>query len=602
VSVLHAPRKAEVDRRLFWFPAIILPLFAILLYRLWTIQVLNSNQLVEEAARSRKSSTKKLAPRGAILDRRGVLLASVKPEYVVTVKPSEFRKHPEIAAKLAQILNLPEEEVVDRIQKEAWRNIPADVKVGVSVETATKIAEATDLPGVAIDEKPMRHYTDTLNFTHVLGYVGTPTEKDVERLSEQNIMPAEYVGRDGIEKAYEADLMGTPGVDTVEKIGKAKFSSQEAAISGHQLFLTLDANVQTFAQEQFRKRGMRGAVVAIEPKTGEILCMISNPTFDSNVFSGGISKANYSALTNEENGSPMLNRAISSSFPPGSTYKIVTAIAAYKSGHLHSGTSVYCNGGFQLGPRAKPLGCMGTHGGIGFHQAMTRSCNTFFCTIGVRTGKKEMVHWAQECGLGQRTNIEILGETKGILPTDSWLEKRKQRFTKGNLANMSIGQGDTNTSPLQMANLLAMVANDGVQYRPHLVRAKKDPVTGEAQYVNPEIVHKIEAEQWFWDMLKDSLISVIESGTAQSAKINGISWGGKTGSAEQGRKGEGKTHSWFVGFAPRQNPKIAICVFAEAAGHGGDVAAPIAGAIVERYLRRPANDSSKLALSARKSN
>jgi penicillin-binding protein 2 len=596
MSVLHAPGRPEVDRRLYWFPALILPLFLILACRLWYIQVVQAQDLQDQAARSRKVSVKKLAPRGAIFDRRGQLLAGVQPQYVVTVKPSEAKKNPQIVGILSGILGVPEDDVFDRVREEAWRNQPAPIKVGISVETATRIAEATDLPGVEVEEKPMRIYKDTTNFTHVLGYVWTPNDRIVNSLKEKDIEPAEYVGISGIERAYEGDLMGSPGVDTVEKRGASRLASKEAAVSGKQLHLTIDSDLQAYVNAVFRNKRFPGAVVAIEPKSGEILCLVSSPTFDSSVFEGGISKANWARLNDKENDMPMLNRATSSTFPPGSTYKIVTSVAAYRAGVLNRGTSAFCGGGFKFRGGGRQLACMGTHGGIGFNGAMSQSCNTFFCTMGTRAGTDMMMKTAFDMGLGNRTGIELLGEAKGIVPDEKWRNsfKEPRPWYVGNLANMSIGQGDINTSPLQMANVMAMVANNGVQYRPHLVRAKKDPLTGKVVYVEPEIVHKIEAADWFWDMLKDGLTSVISGGTAKSAQIAGVRWGGKTGSAEQGRKNSGRTHGWFVGFAPRENPKIAICVFGEAAGHGGDFAAPIAKEIVEHYLRR----SAKIALNA----
>jgi penicillin-binding protein 2 len=603
MSVLHAPRRPEVDRRLFWFPTVILPLFGVLFFRLWYLQIVSSQDLRDQASQSRKTSIKKLAARGAIYDRRGQLLAGVQPQYVVTVKPSEAKKNPQVVASLSKMLDLPEDEIWDRIRSEAWRNLPAPVKVGVSIETASKIAEASDLPGVDIDEKPMRIYKDTTHFTHVLGYVWTPTDKIVDRLKQKDIEAAEYVGRDGIEASYEEDLMGTPGMDTVEKRGVSKFSSKEASIAGKQLFLTIDADLQKYAHAVFRHNSFPGAVVAIEPKSGEILCMVSSPTFDSSVFQGGISRENWKKLNDKANDEPMLNRATSSAFPPGSTYKIVTSIAAYRAGKLSRGTSFFCGGGFHFRGSGKELKCMGTHGGIGYIGAMSQSCNTFFCSLGTRAGTDEMIRTAFDVGLGDRTGVELYGEAKGIVPDEKWRNsfKEPRPWYPGHLANMSIGQGDLNTSPLQMANVMAMVANDGIQYKPHLIRRKKDPLTGNIENVDPIISHKIEAEPWFWDMLKDGLTSVIYGGTAKSAQITGVRWGGKTGSAEQGRKNSGRTHGWFVGFAPRENPKIAICVFGEAAGHGGDFAAPIAKEIVEHYLRRSAKIASQAEASASRS-
>ena len=209
-----------------------------------------------------------------------------------------------------------------------------------------------------------------------------------------------------------------------------------------------------------------------------------------------------------------------------------------------------------------------------------------------------MMQTALDCGFGEKTGIDLFGEIKGIIPTDKWLKANKQTFFPGNLPQMGVGQGFTATTPLQMANLVALVANRGVQYRPHLLHAMRDPLTQANVYTKKEIIHTIKAEDWFWDMMQNALCEVIQSGTAQKAKIEGLQWGGKTGSAEHGAKLEGLTHAWFVGFAPKNNPKIAICVLAEGVGHGGDFAAPIAGDIVKHYLFSSAKADSNLDNSA----
>lgn len=598
MSVLHAPRRPEVDRRLFWFPALIIPGLLMLVLRLWYVQVNMGPQIRDEAQLKRRTSLKKLAPRGTIFDRRGTLLAGVEVRFVVTIKPSIARKHPEVVEKVAKILQMPLSEVEEKIERERWRDFPAPIKVGVGIQTATQIAETPDLIGVSIDEKPMRVYQDTRHYSHLMGYVWTPTKDDIDRLKTKEIEPAEYIGKSGLEKTYEADLMGIPGQELIDKRGKSSVKSEELATPGKQLYLTLDAKLQAFSQELLQSKNFRGAIVALDPRTGEILTLVSNPSFDTKLFDGGISVADYKQLNDPKGPKPMLNRAIASAYEPGSTYKIVTSIAAYRAGKLSPNTFHFCPGGYDYGG-GKRLKCLGTHGSIGYLNAMARSCNTYFCNLGIRAGKKMMVQTALDMGLGTETGIELPGETSGIVPTDEWLEKRERKWYVGNLGNMSVGQGDINASPLQMANVAAMVANNGVQYRPHLVRAKRDPLTGEIEKVQPQILNRIEAEPWLWDQIRNGLTSVISSGTAQVAQIPNVSWGGKTGSAEHGRKGANLTHGWFVGFAPKANPTIAICVMAESAGHGGDVAAPIARDVVSYWLSNASKASSNAAAASR---
>jgi penicillin-binding protein 2 len=556
-----------------------------LAFRLCYLQIFEAPHLIDAATKVGKSVVPKLAPRGTIYDRKGKIIAGVQGQLVVTVKPSEAKKHPEIIQKLAALLHLSKEEIIDRIDAEEWRNYPAPIKAGVTIEIATQIAESADLPGVEINEKPMRKYLDTKNFSHLLGYVWTPSDKDEENLKSKGITPAEYIGKGGIEKYYERDLMGTPGKDITERTKKSKFETEEPPIEGKKLILSLDASLQEFAQN--RMAGFKGAVAAIDPRNGEVLALISNPTFDTSIFEGGISSDDYRKLMDNES-KPARNRSIMEQYAPGSTFKLLTSIAAYRAGVLTRGTSIYCDGAYHLGGTAK-MKCLGVHGTIGYDTALTKSCNTYFATLAARTGREQMMQTALDCGFGEKTGIDLFGEVKGIIPTERWLKSARQTFYPGNLPQMGVGQGFTAATPIQMANLVALVANRGVQFRPHLLHAMRDPLTQKNTYVQPEILHTVKAEGWFWDMMQNALCEVIQSGTAQKAKIDGLQWGGKTGSAEHGAKLEGLTHAWFVGFAPKDNPKIAICVLAEGVGHGGDFAAPIAGDIVKHYLFSSAN-------------
>lgn len=586
MSVLHAPRRPEVDRRLYWFPLLIIPLLISLSLRLWFVQVVEAPQLVEASEKTGKSVVQKMAPRGTIYDRKGNIIAGVESKIVVTIKPSEAKKNPELVDKLAVLLNEPKDEILARIKAEAWHDHPATIKVGVSVEIATQIAESSDLPGVEIGEIPMRKYHDTRNYSHLLGYVWTPNDKDEKNLNAKGITPAAYVGKDGLEKFYEGSLMGVPGKDITEGSKKNKYLTEEPAIEGKKLILSIDASLQEFAQKRLASTGFKGAIVAIDPRNGEILALVSNPTYDTSIYDGGISTEDYRKLMDDED-VPARNRTIMEQYPPGSTFKILTSIGAYRAGVLSRNTYFLCDGAYHFKKDGSKMKCLGIHGTIDYTRALTQSCNTYFATLAVKAGQTEMMRAALDCGFGQKTGIDLFGEVPGIIPTDPWLEVHKKRFFIGNLAQMGVGQGYTAVTPLQMANLAALVANRGVQFRPHSLHAMRDPLTQKDTMIQPEVVHTIKAEDWFWDMMQDSLCNVIENGTAKQAQIAGLRWGGKTGSAEHGGKVEGRTHSWFVGFAPRDKPRIAICVLAEGVGHGGDHSAPIAGDVVRHYLFKP---------------
>jgi penicillin-binding protein 2 len=586
MSVIHAPRKPNLDVRVLAFPVVMVLLFSILFFRLWYVQVVKAPELRNKAAASRIVPVKKLAPRGLILDRNGAIVAGVRPEIVVTAKPAVVREHPQVLERVAEILGVDVKRLQRKVDDGAWRPfIETPIFVGASIQAGARIAEeGQNLPGIGVETQPMRFYPDSTSFTHVLGYVATPNEKDLERIARLGVEPADYVGKSGIERALETHLIGRPGIERLEvdvKRRPVRVAGRDAATPGSRIMLTLDGRLQTYARELLESKGYVGAVVAIDPQSGEVLCLTSSPTFDQRVFHGGISESEWKALTDDPK-KPMVNRAVYSSYPPGSTFKIVTALAALQRGLFSPSTTIVCDGGLRLGSRT--FRCMGRHGPVSFETAMAKSCNVYFYELGRRAGEQALREASAAVGLGQPTGIEVGGESAGIVPTLEWVAKHKDgRWFPGDTLNFSIGQGDLTTTPIQMAHVAALVANNGVAYRPHLLRTVFDSSGEEVvKAATPDPIHRVLAPDTFWAQMRRSLVAVIDSGTAASARIPGVQWGGKTGSAQH-TTGQ-KSHGWFVGFAPAENPRIAICVFVEAAGHGGEVAAPIAREIVKRHL------------------
>ncbi|MEJ5171347.1 MAG: penicillin-binding protein 2 [Fimbriimonadales bacterium] len=585
MSVIHTPREPNLEARHVVTLVLILTALAVLAVRLWVLQVVRHEELVEKAEAVRQAVLTKPAPRGLIYDRKGRLLAGVRPEVVITVVPDEARRNPWIVDKLARMLGAKPEKIRERIEQGAWRRfLPTPVHVGASVETATRIAEAGPfLPGVGVETQAMRYYPDTKSFSHILGYVWTPDRNDVDRLKEMGLKAPEYVGKLGVEYVYEKELMGAEGKERVEVDvlrRPVRVLGRDNPVPGSRLTLSIDARLQ---QEALRLLGnRRGAVVMMDPRNGEVLCLASSPTYDIRLFEGGISREDYRRLQ-EDARAPLLNRAIRGFYSPGSTFKIVTAMAADRSGRFSAGRTTVCRGYFTIGRRR--LRCLGVHGAISFENAMAKSCNTYFADLGMDAGPDSLIACALDAGLGQKTGIDLRGEGVGIVPTKEWMAEHRDppRWYGGDTANMAIGQGFLSLTPIQMAQLASLVANRGVAYRPHLVRQIADPTSGEeVRPIQPEATHRFEAGDGFWRTLVSSLHRVIESGTATSARIPGLQWCGKTGSTEhvRGRK----THGWFVGFAPMDDPRVAIAVLVEESGHGGEVAAPIARELVAAHL------------------
>jgi penicillin-binding protein 2 len=587
MSVIHAPAKRELNLREAMPLVLVLAALFVLFTRLWYLQVVRGDDLSEKARALRTNNVIKLAPRGLIFDRNGTMVAGIQPEIVVTAQPAAVKKNPWVLAKVSNMIGVPVEKLQDKVQQHEWRpHLPAPLHVGVPIEVAARIVESADsLPGIGVETQPMRFYPDTISLCHMLGYVWTPNDRDVRRLGEAGIEPAEYVGKDGLERIYEKDLMGEVGSETLEFDAKRRplrVVGRAAPVPGAKLVLGIDLKLQQLGQQLLGEK--RGAIVALEPKTGNVICMVSSPGFDAALFQKGISTQNWQMLLNDP-GKPLINRAIGSRYSPGSTFKILVTLAAMEKGIFSPSATTVCRGYYQIGARKSR--CLGVHGAISFQSAFARSCNTYFSDLAVRIGPEKLKEVARKAGLGERTGIDLPSEDTGLIPSAEWHEKHEGRkWSGGDTVNMGIGQGATAATPLQMACLVALVANEGIAYRPHVVRSTAPPGSNDTpKPVLQEELAKLDLPLHYWKELKQAMVGVIQAGTARVAQIPGIIWGGKTGSAEH-RKAE-QTHSWFVATAPMENPQISICVIVEAAGHGSTVAAPIARDIVRAYLSKP---------------
>lgn len=538
--------------------------------RLWYVQIARSEVLKERASHSRVRTLPVPAPRGAILDRDGRLLADVRAELYVTVRP-RIAKDPEVRTRLAGVLGMR----LDRLLAKLDGGGRVVVQVGTPVQAASRIAERPDLfPGVEIASRALRHYTDEFSASHALGYVTFDAEAEEE------------TGKSGLEAALDDRLKGRPGARTIAVDARGRSVREftaTAARPGETLRTTLDADLQKLATRLFARRGYRGAAVALDPRTGEVLLSVSAPVYGQSLFAGGLSRAEWAGVT-EHPGKPLLDRATGSAYAPGSTFKIVTALAADAHGGFDPSARVFCDGAFRIdGSR---FGCLGHHGSVNLEEATAKSCNVYFATIGHRIGRAAIVETARALGLGTKPGTELGGETAGTLPDERWLARSRPdgRWLSGDAVNASIGQGAVSASAMQMAVVAATAANGGLVPRPHFVRGE-----GRAPRRGPGSAR-------FWSAERRALERVMTVGTGRKLRIEGVRWAGKTGSAEHGRSA--KSHAWFVAYAPVDDPKIAICTMAESAGHGGEVAGPIARNLVAAYLSKLSKRAAAASASA----
>ncbi len=559
--------------------AVLLGLLAIVL-RLWYLQVVRGEEFSRIAVEKRTVRVAVPPPRGKLLARDGTVIAGLSASLVVMVTPAAIQDDLGAIRRLSSLLKLEPAELQEMIREHEYRKfLPFVAKVGLTTEEAIRIEEqGAFLPGVFVRSEPLRKYPFGNAFAHVLGHVRQPTKEDIERLASLEDLPS-FVGQTGVERTYDVPLIGKCGHDSVSVDVRMRPTSppvSEPPIPGEDLETTLDVRVQLAAFEALA--GRKGAVVALDPRDGSLLCLVSSPAYNPNVFLGRLSPSLWSQLNNETR--PLFNRAVAGAYSPGSTFKVATLIAAIRSGIVSPATTFVCSGSTRIGNRT--VRCLGNHGRITFQTAIEKSCNVFFAELGSRLNREQVVGVAGEFGLGSPTGVDIPGEVGALLPTDEWLERKGERWYQGDTVNLAIGQGYINATPIQMANYAALIANRGVAYEPHVARRRGERVE----------VDRVALDPMWWDRIVRSMVQVVESGTGVRSRIEGVRVAGKTGSAQTG--GGRKPHGWFIAFAPADNPTIALAVVVENLDEGGRVAAPIAKSVLEAYFtsrRSPSGDA-----------
>ncbi len=572
---------------------------AVLVARLWYLQVLHGNELATRAELVRTRLMRIAPPRGLIVDRHGRTLAPNRTQIAISVLPDLLRRQPHRIPLVASRLKIAPEELRELVMNPRINPyVPLVVQKGISYEQAVELLESQyNLPEVEVSPQTMRWYPEGKIFAHVLGYVGQISEEELKayrrETQEASIAEAapvalqaryagtDFVGKNGLERQYERYLHGMPGGEQVEvtPVGRRVRTLQHIEPTpGAKLVLTLDAKLQRRAYELLQ--GHRGALVALDPRTGEVLACVSQPSFDPNLFVPRIPASVWRTLLNDPR-APLNNRAIQSAYAPGSIIKPFFALAGLETGVLTTRSGITCAGGYSAGKRF--FGCWRRHGSVDFYRSIALSCDTFYYITAQKLGPERLARWAHAFGLGATTGIDLPHERKGLVPDPDWKRAtHKQPWFGGDTLNYGIGQGYLLTTPLQMAVATMGIANRGVLYRPHLVRQVTAPDGRVLYTAQLEVIRRVQASPAHWDAIIEGMVQVVERGTARRAKLAGITVAGKTGSAEF-RKG-GKTHAWFIAFAPAENPRVALCVMAEEAGHGGAIAVPIAAAWLKTFF------------------
>lgn len=571
-------------RAFYFFISFILFVYVIRLIQLQFLYKDKYGKISEENS----IRTISVAPlRGYAYDRNGLLIIDNRPSYTVTVTPAEFDKTN--MDLLADILSLDKISLIERIEKGKKYNrfVPARIKRDVDFQTLSLVEEyRNQLPGVDYLVESKRFYPTKAKSPHLFGYTNEISERQLAEMGDY-YRQGDIIGATGIEAGYEKYLRGEKGYEliTVDAMGKivGRFNDGKSdiiPIEGSDLELTIDSGVQALAESLLSDK--RGAVVAIDPTDGGIITLVSKPDFDLDLLSGVTTPEVWKSLNTDES-TPLYNRATLTSYPPGSTFKMLLAVAALQEGIINENWRVNCTGAFRFGN--KIFKDLHVHGSTNVVEAIQRSCNVFFYQLMLKTGLDKWNHYGKEFSFGSPTGIDILEENAGLLPSEEYYNRRygKGKWTQGYLVSLGIGQGEVGVSPIQLAEYTSILANEGKFFKPRVVSGIKDKKTGKVLKVSSKS-HEVHLSQSVWKLVREGMNRAVNSpgGTGAAARVPGITVAGKTGTAQNPHGS--KDHAWFIGFAPFENPRIAICVLVENVGYGGVFAAPIAGLCIEKYI------------------
>ncbi len=641
--------------RFIAFRTVVLVVFAIFALRLWQLQVVRGEYYRRAADQMRFRLVTSDAPRGVIYDRNGELLVRNIPSFTVTIVPAYLPDDADeewaVFTRLSELLDMPVsnalastprglvegdgftapapgiKEIVDAVRYLA-PYAPVVIKTGVDRETAMIIEEEhMDLPGVLVEMSASREYLTAELTSHILGYVGYIPAGEEDFYREQGYdLERDRVGLSGVERSFESELHGQRGRRYIEVDVAGRevrtVGEPEPPVPGHNLILTLDMDLQRYVDQALRKQmeavdSESAVTIVMKVKTGEILAMVSLPSYDNNLFARGISVEDYKRL-NEDPNHPLLNHAISGVYPPGSTFKLVPAAAALEEGIINRWTKLHCDGimwlpneRFPDDPKlAQPFYCWihefhQGHGDLSIVAAIAVSCDIFFYQVGggyysfQGLGLDRLVEYAHAFGYGELTGIDLAGESPGLVPDAKWKRLNwSETWTTGDTYNMTIGQGFILATPLQVLNATAAVANGGTLYRPQIVYRVVDTDGGVVRDFQPDIIRQLPISEENLEIVRQGMEGAVEWGTAQWADLWEVPVAGKTGTAEYcdkypdclDEKGRIKTlHAWFTAYAPADDPEIALVTFVYGGGQGAESAVPVAADILRYYFTRSTN-------------
>ena len=590
----------EYKNRLIIATVILIQAFLILAGRMWYMQILKGSAYEEFSRDNRVRIIRFPAPRGRILDRRGRELVINRSSFDVYVFPNDVKDIDGISSSLSQILEMDAAEIKKEITEayKANRFTPKRIAKDINRDQLAFIeARKIYLQGVFIQISHTREYPYGDIGAPFIGYLGKPTKEDV--IESPNLLPGTLVGKNGVERSFNNYLLGEDGYrqKITDALGREvnwplveKDLRSQDSVPGDDIVLSIDMDLQKSAEESLGER--TGAVVAVDVRTGELLALVSHPTFNPEEFIDGMDSAEWNKLTRATD-SPLINRATQGLYAPGSVFKIVTASAALNEGVVSEQTRFYCPGSYKIGNRTFRCWKRGGHGLINLHQAIVQSCDVYFYHVAEKLGIDRLARYIQAFGFGRPTGID-LNERPGVAPSREWkLSTIKKPWYLGETIVTSIGQGYLSVSPLQVALMTASIANGGILFKPEIVKKVASPDGKVLLNISPEENARIPLSGEAIGVIMRALKGVVNEpgGTGWASRMDNIEVAGKTGTAQvislnsSGDQASHKDHAWFTSYAPADNPEIAVTVVVEHGGHGGAVAAPIVRRVLETYFR-----------------
>ncbi len=592
----------RLEPRIAVMSAVMLAVFGLVAVRLYYLQVIRGPELKELADRNRIRIRRLPAPRGLVYDRRHRPLVDTLPSFDAVVVPEDSDNLSETVERLEKLLGgdgvADQLAAADEGGRPPYQPVTVKERLGWQQVVALETHQL-ELPGVSLEVMPSRHYLYGSLAAHVLGYVGEVDRNDL-RLADYRM--GDEIGKFGLERGWESFLRGEAGGQEIEvdAVGRRLRVLREIPDHpGQSVVLTIDLEVQQAAEQAMQ--GKNGALVALDPNSGEILAMVSHPAFDPDIFSAGIKSAEWRKLVSDPM-HPLQDRAIQGIYPPGSTFKIVDSIAGLEERTLRPDTTYNCPGGLWFGGRVYHCWRKRGHGTIELHRAIVSSCDVYFYEVGQHLGIDRIAKWANLLGLGERSGIALDHEMAGTIPSSAWKQRRfHERWYPAETLSVAIGQGYVAVTPLQMAGLAAIVANGGIRYKPQFVK-EVDGLDGSPAKVYPPVVQaRLNIAPDVLQTVRDAMADVVNSvgGTAHLARLDNVIVCGKTGTAQvvgDTRAGitagededkipeKYRDNGWFIAFAPKDHAQIAVACIIEHGGHGGSSAAPVVHDVMKRFF------------------